>query len=281
MENRQQIQEWNGAQGEAWVRWHDETEQVVAAFGAAALAVADPRPGERVLDVGCGCGTTTFELARRVGPEGHVLGIDVSRPMLEEARRRAEGARLPHIAFTEGDAARTAFPTDRDLSYSRFGTMFFDDPVAAFRHLRTALRPGGRVVWLAWRTPRDNPWATMGVSAARAALGVAAPPTDPNAPGPFALADEDRARTLMIDAGYVDVRFERRDRTIPIGASAADAAQRMLHLGPTARFAREQDPARIPEILAAVQAALMPLADATGAVHATGSAWIIHARNPA
>jgi SAM-dependent methyltransferase len=281
MENRQQIDEWNGALGQTWARFQDDIERVVAPLGDATLVAADPRAGERVIDVGCGCGITTIELARRVGASGRVLGVDVSRPMLEVARRRAAELGLAQLDFEEGDAARAALPAGVDLLYSRFGVMFFDDPGAALAHLRAALRPGGRAVMLAWRTPRDNPWAMAPLVAARAALGVVPEPMDPNAPGPFAFADDARVRGLLAQAGFVDVSLERRDVRLDLGESVGEAAERALRVGPTARLLREAGPAHAPAVRAAVEAALAPYADADGAVRLPGSGWIMRARSPA
>jgi SAM-dependent methyltransferase len=280
MQNRQQIEDWNGVLGQTWVRFQDDTERVVAPLGNAALAVADPRPGERVIDIGCGCGETTIEIARRVGPRGHAVGVDISRPMLEVARQRAAALGLPQLSFQEGDAANAVLPDRVDLLYSRFGTMFFDDPVAALRHLRATLVPGGRAVLLAWRTPRDNPWAMAPLAAARTALAIVPEPMDPNAPGPFAFADEARVRGLLERAGFADLSFERCDLPIPLGASLGDAADLTMRLGPTARLLREAGPEHAPAVRAAVQAALAPYVDASGVLQLTGSGWIIRALAP-
>jgi len=280
-DNTEQIAEWNGALGQRWVAMQREIERVVAPFGDAALEIAAARPGERVIDIGCGCGDTSIELARRVGGDGAVLGIDVSRPMLDVARSRARSAGWAHLSFREDDASEAELPTNSDLLFSRFGVMFFSQPSKAFGHLRKSLRTGGRCVFVCWRTPRDNPWAMAPLSAARAAMGVTAPRADPYAPGPFAFADEERLSGILSDAGFTAIHVQRCDVPLALGATPRDAAHAALQIGPAARFAREMGAEHLPTILDAVERALAPAATANGHVSLNGSAWIVSAANPA
>ena len=208
--NAAQIAEWNGEQGQRWVQLQQQMDRMIEPFGDAALQAAAPRPGERVLDIGCGCGSTTLALARAVGSSGQVLGVDVSQPMLAAAQRLAAAAPELSLRFVEADAATAALPHGQDLLFSRFGLMFFDQPAAALRHLRRALRPGGRCAFVCWRAPRDNPWAMAPLMAARKALGITPPPADPHAPGPFALADEQRLHGLLSEAGFGGIRHPPR-----------------------------------------------------------------------
>lgn len=274
-DNTDQIAEWNGALGQRWVEEQADIEGIARPFGLAALEQAAPQPGERVIDVGCGCGSTTFELASRVGAAGHVLGVDVSRPMLTAAQTRLSQSQGAPITFREGDASAVELPTDFDLMYSRFGMMFFADPVSALRHLRGALRVGGRLVFVCWRQARDNPWAVTPVLAARQALGLEPPPADPHAPGPFAFADDQRLGGLLMRAGFDDVAMRRVDAPLLVGATAADATAKMLRIGPVARLAGEVDPDRRPLVAQAVMAALAPLAAADGSVTLQGSTWVV------
>ena len=278
--NQAQIDDWNGDMGERWVKAQRDTDRVVGPFGVAALAAAAPQRGERVIDVGCGCGETTFELAERVGAEGRVLGVDVSRPMLAVARAHPRAAGSAPVEFREGDASASPLPSGTDLLYSRFGTMFFDAPVPALAHLRAALKPGGRMAFVAWRTPRDNPWSIAPLMAARKALGIEPPPSDPNAPGPVAFADPDRLQDLLAQAGYADIALERHDVAIGLGASMRDAARLLLRIGPTARLLREVGMQHTDTVLAAVERVLAEHATADGSVALTGSSWIVTARNP-
>jgi SAM-dependent methyltransferase len=275
--NAEQIAEWNGSLGQRWVDRQREIDAIVVPFGEAALKVAAPRPGERVIDIGCGCGDTSIELARRVGTAGTVLGVDVSKPMLEVARSRAALEHCANLSFRDADASEAQLPANTDLLFSRFGVMFFHQPSSAFAHLRTALRAGGRCVFVCWRTPRDNPWAMTPLAAARKAMGITPPPADPNAPGPFAFADDARLRTILSSAGYGSLDVVRFDAQIFLGATPRAAAANALRLGPAARLVGETGAAHEAAILDAVEATFMPLAAPDGRVSLGGSAWIVSA----
>ncbi len=279
--NSEQIAEWNGALGERWVAMRQEIDRFVVPFGDAALKAAAPQPGERVIDVGCGCGDTSIEIARMVGAAGAVLGIDVSQPMLAVARSRGALANGAPLDFRDGDASEAALPANTDLLFSRFGVMFFSQPSPAFSHMRKSLRAGGRCVFACWRTPRDNPWAMTPLSAARAAMGVTPAPADPNAPGPFAFADEVRLRAILSDAGFGAIDVQRFDAAISIGATPRSAAENAVQIGPVSRLVREVGAEHLPTILDAVERALVPLAAPDGHVSLNGSTWIVSATNPA
>ena len=279
MGNAEQIAEWNGALGRRWVEMQREIESIVVPFGEAALKVAALQRGERVIDIGCGCGDTSIELARRVGTAGMVLGVDVSKPMLEVARSRGALERCANLSFSNADASETQLPKNTDLLFSRFGVMFFHQPSLAFSHLRMSLRTGGRCVFVCWRTPRDNAWAMTPLAAARKAMDITRAPADPNAPGPFAFAEEDRLRTILSNAGYGSIDVVRFDAQIFLGATPRAAAESALRLGPTARLVREVGAEHETAILDAVEAAFMPLASPDGRVSLNGSAWIVSATN--
>jgi SAM-dependent methyltransferase len=280
-DNADQIAEWNGVLGRTWATMRQDIDPVVGIFGDAALKVAAPRPGERVLDIGCGCGDTTIAIARIVGDQGAVLGVDVSQPMLDVAQEHAREARLPHLEFRNSDASAAALPAANDLLFSRFGVMFFSAPSAAFRHLRKSLKAGARCVFVCWRAPRDNAWAMAPLAAARAAMGVTPPPADPDAPGPFAFADDARLRGILADAGFADIVFIRHDAPVTYGPTPRAAAERALRVGPASRFARDMGEAHRPLILDAVEQAFTQLAAPDGQVRLIGSAWIVTANNPA
>ena len=278
--NADQIAEWNGVLGQRWAAQQREIDAIVGPFGAAALQAAAAQPGERVVDIGCGCGDTTFALAQVVGAQGSALGVDISQPMLAVARARAAEAKLPQLAFAEADASAADLPADCDLLFSRFGVMFFDEPAAALARLRRALRTGGRCVFVCWRAPRDNPWAMAPLMAARQALGINPPPADPLMPGPFAFADEQRLRSLMAEAGFAAVDVQRFDAPAASGASAREAAQNSLQIGPVSRLAREVGPAHTDMLVDAIERALAPLAAADGSIALAGSTWVVTALNP-
>lgn len=277
--NSAQIAEWNGEQGQRWVEQQRTLDTMIEPFGQAALQAAAAQPGERAIDIGCGCGSTTLALARAVGPQGRVLGVDVSQPMLAAARAMPVAPGSAPLSFIEADAAGAALPGGLDLLYSRFGLMFFAEPAAALRHLRGTLRPGGRCVFVCWRTPRDNPWAMMPITAARKALGLTPPPADPFAPGPFAFADEARLHGLLAEAGFVGIDIRRFDALVRIGPSPRLAAEHAVQIGPVSRLAREFGLDKAELIVTAIEQALAPLAAADRSVSLAGSTWVVAASN--
>jgi SAM-dependent methyltransferase len=278
--NAEQIAEWNGVQGQRWATLQREIDGIVAPFGEAALRLAAPQVGERVVDVGCGCGDTSIELARAVGETGEVLGVDVSRPMLEVARAHAGLAGWAKLAFREADASEAALPAGVDLLFSRFGVMFFGQPVPAFRHLRASLRSHGRFVFVCWRAPRDNGWAMTPLAAARQAMNITPVPVDPNAPGPFAFADDERLRVILADAGFEKADIQRFDAPIHLGATPRTAAENAARIGPASRFVRDVGIENLPVIVDAIESALQPLAAPDGRVSLLGSTWLVAASNP-
>lgn len=217
----------------AWERRADELSEFSDTYGRAAIDALAPEPGERVLDVGCGPGVTTVELARRVGPDGTATGVDISEGMIGAARRRAEAADITNASFLVADAATADLGGPVDGIYSRFGVMFFGDPAAAFTNIVGALRPGGRLAWAVWGPLPDNPWMFVPSLAAAAPLQAELTIPEPGAPGPFSLADADQARALLVGAGLVDVSVTPVDGARVITAANADKDVAMvLEVGP-------------------------------------------------
>ena len=235
--NAAQAAYWNDSAGPTWVELQDKLDAQIEGVGLAAMAVLAPVPGERLVDVGCGCGATTLELARRVGEGGAVLGADISAPMLAVAKRRAAAAGLRWTSFVEADVQTHAF-TPADGFFSRFGVMFFADPTAAFANLRRALKPGGRVAFLCWRSPMENPVLTAASIAAAPLLPAPPIAPDPTAPGPFAFADKDRVAGALKGAGFGDITIEPHDGKM--GWPDVDAALTLaLRVGPLGAALRE------------------------------------------
>lgn len=277
-DNAQQIADWNGVMGERWAADQERTDQLIRAHGDAALAAGKAAAGESALDIGCGCGETSLALAEMVGRTGRVVGVDVSAPMLEVARRRASG--IANLTFIQADASRSDLMGPHDLLFSRFGVMFFDDPPAAFAHMRAALRPGGRLAFVCWRTAAENPWAALPAQAAREAAGIALPPTDPTAPGPFAFGDKDRVAGILAAAGFRGIALTPFEAPMYLGNSARSAAEGAVRIGPASRLAREAPPERRPAIVDAIEAALAPLGAADGSISLPGRTWIVTADSP-
>ncbi|HUN94097.1 MAG TPA: class I SAM-dependent methyltransferase [Burkholderiaceae bacterium] len=277
--NTPQVELWNGAAGRKWVDRQPEQDVVLAPVSAALFARAAAAPGERVVDVGCGCGGTTFALGRRVGPAGHVLGVDVSAAMLERARELAP-AGLP-VDLVLADATVHEFDAGAaDLLFSRFGVMFFADPARSFANLRRALRPGGRACFACWREARANPWLMVPLQAAYRHV-PRLPEVGPDDPGPFSFAREDRVRRVLEAAGFVAIELEQVDLRLDVAAGGGldNAVQTALRIGPASRALDGQPPDAIVAATASIRAALEPYVDGARVVLA-GSTWIVTALNP-
>jgi len=277
--NADQVVYWNGPVGERWRNRQPDQDVLLAPVSDLLLRRAAPAAREVVLDVGCGCGYTTIELARRVAPDGRVLGVDISAPMLERARERSP-ADLP-ISFIEADATAYAFePGAADLLFSRFGVMFFAEPHKSFANMRRGLRRRARLAFACWREPRKNPWLMLPLE--EACRHVPRPPAPgPEEPGPFAFADERRVRDILDFAGFAEVRLEALDLSLDIGIGRGlDAAvETATGMGPTSR-ALEGQPAQLRAVaIESVRRALMRY-QVGNVVALPGAIWIVTARNP-
>jgi SAM-dependent methyltransferase len=258
------------------VRLQEQLDQQLAPFGHVVMDRLAIGAGERVLDVGCGCGETSLELGRRVGPKGSVLGVDISTVMLERAAERGKSA--PNVRFQIADAQTHAFaPGSFDAIFSRFGVMFFQDPPAAFANLARALVPGGRIGFHCWKALPENPWMTVPFFAALQHVPAPTPPP-PNSPGPFAFADADRVRGILSDAGFAEIDFESRNDMMGVGSAALDdAVDFALQMGPASISIREATPETIAKVRASVREALAPHMTPEGVKLAT-STWVVTAR---
>ncbi|MCE8546419.1 class I SAM-dependent methyltransferase [Ruegeria pomeroyi] len=257
--NQEQAEYWGkSASGMKWLTFE---EQIAASFAPVVgllLDRAELKPGQRVLDIGCGLGDVTLAAGRTVGPCGHVLGVDISAPFLERARERAEG--MENVGFARADAQTEPFPpAARDAMISRFGMMFFSDNVAAFTNIAGALKPGGRMTFAAWGPLAGNPWFYLPHRAATDRLGQM-PKADRNAPGPLAFHDIDRVTGFMAEAGLADIEAHAVEvkLTPPGGLSGASAL--CTRLGPAARVLAHFDGSEADEaaIRNAVSTALEP-----------------------
>jgi len=273
--NDAQIEFWNTAGGATWAGFQAQLDRQIAPLGEAAIRVLAPADGEQLIDIGCGCGDTTLALARRVGTGGSVVGVDVSRPMLDMARERAAGA--ANLRFVEGDAQTAALGEARfDAAFSRFGVMFFADPIAAFVNIRAAIKPGGRLTFVCWRPMAENPWIGAPMMAARPFLPSITPP-EPNAPGPFGLADAGRTKSILEAAGFAAIAADPFDTRIGSG-DLETTLTLALRLGPLGSALREH-PDAAPRALDAVREALAAF-DTPDGVLMPAAVWIVSARNP-
>jgi SAM-dependent methyltransferase len=264
---------WNGPGGKMWLGAYDRIQRGIAGFSQLALAAADARPGERVLDVGCGTGGTTAELAKAVGANGHVLGVDISETLIGAARAQ----KLANATFEVGDAAVHPFAAQSfDLVFSRFGVMFFADPVRAFQNIRRAMKPSGRLVFVCWRMPQENPWAMVPMRAAQPHL----PPLErpgPEDPGQYSFGDKARVERILGQAGFGDPSFEPLDLMLTQGSDIPDVLERIGDFGPLARAFKDAAPEQVAQAKAAIGEALKPYATADG-VKLAGACWLVRAR---
>ena len=238
--------------------------------------------GDKAVDVGCGFGDTAIQIAKRVGPEGSVLGMDCCEAFLEFARADAKAAGISNVTFVEGDVQGYPFEPVYDFCFSRFGTQFFENPVAGLRSMRTSLKPGGIMTMIVWRTIDDNPWLGM---PKQVILQHLPPPGDDArtcGPGPFSMADQEMVTKQLEIAGYDDIQFARIDAPLMVGNTLDDAVDFQLAVGPAGEVYREagdQAVAKHDEIIAALQSELSKHATDDGVVMESSS-WKIRARNP-
>lgn len=265
---------WGGKVGDEWAAYAKQIDIMLAPIAEAALERAKFQPGERVLDIGCGAGGTSLEIARRVGPGGSVVGVDLSPQLLTVARQR--GGAMP-VEFIEADAARVQFDQPFDAAFSRFGVMFFEEPAPAFHHIRSLMRPAARMNFACWRGIEENGWATTPLDALRPMLLAPLTPPDPNAPGPFAFADRDKIVRILSEAGWRNADVARWDGDIPIGGGGevSAIAEFLLRIGPCARAIADQA-LDMDEARKRLEAHLKPL-HRDGGVALTAACWLVSA----
>jgi SAM-dependent methyltransferase len=273
--NIAQAAAWNGYEGEHWATHDDRYDAVNSGFNPALLDAAGIGDGDRVLDIGCGNGQLTRLAARRAG-RGWALGVDLSAPMLARARARAIEEDVPNVTFEQGDAQVHPFPPGGlDVAVSRFGIMFFADPVAAFGNIRRSLRPGGRLAFLCLTELRGTDLGTV--------FGAMAPylprPTDPDGTGATSFADPEHIHAVLAGAGFEEVAWTPVEADQTWGRDVADAAEFISGWGPVRFNLSRVDPDAAAQAGDALVAALRPFAQPDG-VRLRGTAWLVTARSP-
>lgn len=263
---------WRGVGGDRWVMNLESLEAGIEAFSPPLIEAADPRPGERVLDIGCGGAKTTISLALAIAPLGHVTGIDISPQILAIARQRIGG--IHNIDLILGDVTNTDVGDPYDLICSRFGVMFFEAPAVAFRRLHGCLKPGGRMAFICWRGPWENPWMS-GPGAVFAAHIPNLPKPDPEAPGPFSLADEGRLTEILRAAGFRDINLTRLDSFMRLGP--LDEAVVFLMNQGSAAAALSEVGERQRDTIAAALSDHMRQYETEAGVTPPAAAWIVRA----
>lgn len=272
--NEAMIEYWNGVAGERWVAEQETLDRALGEITKALMTCAAAHPGERALDIGCGCGTTSLLLAKAVAPKGKVAGVDISAPMLALARKRSEAVDAK-ITFTQADASAHVFEPEYDLVFSRFGVMFFADPAVAFANIRNALGPNGRLAFVCWRGLPENVWAAAPFAAAHAYLPPQEKP-DPHAPGPFAFADAKRLEGILTKAGFRNVKISALDSVMNMGANVEEAAGEALNIGPVARAAAELDEKTRAKIRAEIATVLAQYKSEAG-ITPPAACWLVSA----
>lgn len=278
--NADQVAYWNGPGGKHWTDRQQLQDIVLSPVSEVLIDRAAVKAGDAVIDIGCGCGATSFDLLHKVGPTGRVAGIDISEPMLGRARELAP--KDAPVEFVLADATVYPFaPTSTDVLFSRFGVMFFAQPSDSFANMRKALRPSGRLVFACWRTPRDNPWMMLGLQEAYKHVPKL-PEMKPDDPGPFSFANEERVRRILGEAGFSGVGLERVDLSLDIatGRGLEAAIETILAIGPTSRALENQPQDKIEAVTQLIRTALA--AHQKGeTVPLGGSIWIVTATNAA
>ena len=239
--------------------------------------------GDSVLDVGCGFGDTAIRLARLVGPTGRVVGLDCCDAFMEYGREAADEEGLENVSFVNGDALVYPFEPEYDFVFSRFGTMFFSNPVAGLRNMRSALKPGGVVTHIVWRTSSDNPWLSMAKDIVLRFLPPPGEDAQTCGPGPFSMAGQDMVTGMMKSAGYKNIKFERVDAPVLVGRTVRDAIGFQLAIGPAGEVFREagdEAEAKRDQIEAALAEAIDEQKTEADGIVMPSSSWVISATNP-
>lgn len=282
-QNAEAIAAWDGPLYDRFVRFREIVTSGLGSHGEAALALFPPRSGERVLDIGCGFGDTTQAIARSVGPHGEALGVDVSPRFIESAQQEVGETDLSNVRFLVADVQTDPLGGPYDMAFSRFGTMFFANPVVALRNVRSSLAPGGRLVMVVWRRRIDNEWLYRGQTIVEGIVSRPEEYDEPTCgPGPFSMADADTTSDILLTAGYTDVSLKRCDLPIAIGADVEEAIDMVMALGPAGEILRlcgERAAHLHGKVRSALRAGLSEFSDGN-TIRAGASTWIVSATAP-
>lgn len=283
MEDTPFVQFWNEVLAPKFIRFRHILVGGLTQHSEAVFPTLPVRPGDRVLDVGCGFGDTAIRLAELVGPDGEVIGVDCCDAFLDYAREDVRLRSVTNLSFARADA-EIALPTGRfDFVFARFGTMFFANPVAGLRNMRKALRPGGRMVHIVWRNRADNPWLSMAKEVVLRFLPEPGADALTCGPGPFSMSDEIVVRRMMEIAGYEKIEFRRVDAPVLVGKDVRDAIAFQLAIGPAGEVFREAGAVaeeQRDQIEAALAEAINRQRLSAEGIVMESSSWVISAMNP-
>lgn len=282
-ENEEATEAWSGVLFERFVEFRDLVVGGLGQFGEAAMRLHPPRPGDRVLDIGCGFGDTTQQLARLVGPDGEAVGVDVSEPFIAAAVAEAREAGVSNASFLAGDAQVIDLPGPFDYAFSRMGVMFFANPVAALRNIRRALAPGARLCAVVWRRKLDNEWVHRAERVVERYLDEPEESDEPTCgPGPFSMANADTVSDQLTIADFEQPTLTRCDLPLKLGDDLDHAVAFNMALGPAAELIRlngEDGASLRPQLEREIRDALAGFAT-EGGVFGPASTWIVAARVP-
>lgn len=267
---------WNGSTGRHWVQHEDRHDRMLASLTPRLIRAARIAESDTVLDIGCGCGETS-RIAAHSAPQGEVLGVDISASMLAQAREQTHKEGLANLRFEQADAESAPLPdTHFDVAMSRFGVMFFNDAQAAFRNVARALRPGGRLVFLCWQEALQNEHIVVPFSVL-ASFGPLPDIGAPGAPGPFSLADPDRIRELLTEAGYGDVDIQPVNEQLRLGSDVPDVVEYLRDHPAAAPIIQTMDDTTLAKVRAELAEAVRPFQTPDG-VFLGSSAWLVTAQ---
>jgi SAM-dependent methyltransferase len=272
-DNAEQAELWNGRLGKAWVNVEDYIDGMMAPLSTVALEAVNAKPSDRIIDIGCGCGTTSFSL----GATGAaVWGVDISTAMIDRANEKDNAA--GNVAFSVGDAASQQYTADHTVVFSRFGVMFFADSVKAFANIRSALVPGGRLVFLCWQPPAANPWLSIAGAALQPFQPADAPPPDPEAPGPFRFGVPEDTRKVLSSAGFTNIAMQPVVKDLHLGDTIDEVMRFQSNVGPLSGLLETLDESRHAQATAAVRDAFAAKADSKG-INLEAATWLVTATN--
>lgn len=282
--NAEAIQAWDGPLFDTFVKFREVFTTGLGAHGDVALELVPPQKGQRILDVGCGFGDATQQIAALVGPEGSAVGVDAAPRFIETATQEAQDAGMANASFLVADVQTDPLGGPYDMAFSRMGTMFFISPVAALRNVRQSLVPGGKLVMVVWRRREDNEWLYR---AQQIVEGMVQKPEDYDeptcGPGPFSMANADTVTDQLLHSGFTDISLTRCDIEIMAGKDADEAIEMVMSIGPAGEILRLQgDRAAhlLPEVEKALREGIREFVREDGSVWAPASTWIVTATAP-
>jgi len=283
--NEEAIEAWDGPLYDRFVRFRHLLADGLGVHGDEALRMVAPAPGERALDIGCGFGDTARQLAELVGPDGSVLGVDAAPRFIETAREEAAQAGVPNARFEVVDVEAHSFEEQFDLAFSRMGTMFFANPVAALRNVRKALVPGGRLAMAVWRSKVENDCFYRGQLVTERFVTKPEEYDEPTCgPGPFSMGNADTTSGILVSAGFERISLLRCDKPILIGVDLDEAVEFVMSIGPAGeilRLAGEQAAHLHEPVAGALREDMAEWVAPDGRVVAPASTWIVTAQAPA